>query len=604
MNALRPFGPLLVAALMALACPEPPRASARCGVPSPGAPPPAAPVSWLVDPRTFVYGSPSPEYLAELGGTVIAWSVYWGGVDDAQREYVRRLRAAGARVASNFPTMQGSEAMTGDSALVQRAASRSISGAPLRALWIEPETVYLMCHNNPEWREFLVRRAKEHVDGEVDAIHIDEVEGNGGHLYFGCFCDYCMSGFRGYLKERHDPTVLSRWIGGQGIDAFDYRTYLREKGATTILGDPNPALRSAFVAFQYSSRAQQLAAMMSEARRHAGRELGFAANTSFLWPSRSVYLPLLDFAVFENTTGALPEAKHLGLYLLGKALAPNRPLVMFPDILSLANLKEADWPLFGHWLSEAAAAGQTFLVPHQAYTFGGGRYHVDSAALAPAARFAREIAPSAKGSLLADVAVLYDAQAAYAEDYGTSFLDGGKTHQAFLAATRELQKLHVPFEVVVVGDGEFAGALPAGSELRRFGAIVAPGPSRGAKAACLLDEYQAAGGRVVGPGELPTISSLIATDAADTVAFVPYHRDGVLSLFLLSYSYDYANHRPQAEGGFDVTLALPPSVATTGSALRMRLPDDGSITLSVSRESNRLSFRVPGFTGSALLTLE
>lgn len=118
--------------------------------------------------------------------------MYAGGFNENEFSYVKELKKEGVFVASNYPTMQSSEYVTKDKNLASESACEDINGKKAKALWIQPDPPFLPCHNNPLWEEFLLKRIKEHIDGQADAIHIDEVEGIGGHLYTAGFCKYCI----------------------------------------------------------------------------------------------------------------------------------------------------------------------------------------------------------------------------------------------------------------------------------------------------------------------------------------------------------------------------------------------------------------------------
>ena len=50
-------------------------------------------LSWLDEFNIFVYGRPSLEYLEDVGGTAVVWSVYYGGWSAADQAYVDSLHA-------------------------------------------------------------------------------------------------------------------------------------------------------------------------------------------------------------------------------------------------------------------------------------------------------------------------------------------------------------------------------------------------------------------------------------------------------------------------------------------------------------------------------
>jgi hypothetical protein len=96
---------------------------------------------------------------------------------------------------------------------------------------IEGETMrggIFQCTNNPAWREYLLEVAKRSITlGEgADGIYIDECQGIRMTPDGGCFCDYCMQGFREYLKTKYNTEELIAF-GIENIDSFHYGDFIR-----------------------------------------------------------------------------------------------------------------------------------------------------------------------------------------------------------------------------------------------------------------------------------------------------------------------------------------------------------------------------------------
>lgn len=83
--------------------------------------------------------------------------------------------------------------------------------------------VYLYCTNNPKFRAWLRQQTYMIAAIGADGYHVDDY--GGGPACFnsgGCFCQYCMEGFRQYLQEQYGQAGLkSRGI--EDIESFDYR---------------------------------------------------------------------------------------------------------------------------------------------------------------------------------------------------------------------------------------------------------------------------------------------------------------------------------------------------------------------------------------------
>ncbi len=538
--------------------------------------------SWLSGFLIFVYGTADVEYMRAVGGDVVVWS-------SSDPEYVASLHANDMRVDSQLLTMQG---YGEDPDVLRDAACADVFGNPARCLWIQPNPPYLMCHNNPAWQQILKERACEQIEAGVDAIHIDEIEGIGGHLYLYGLCDYCTDGFRRYLRERFTAVELLERFGIADVDSFDYREYLLIHGAPSVVFDPNPELRAEFVRFQMLSRKEQIGELIRYARECAkrqGRSIRFSGNTFFFSANKQPLAQLLDFVVFENTM-YLPHlnGKYIGLYLLAKRFFRRRPVVMFPDIVInfLFSRSPDDWRLFAHWLMEATSVGASFLLPYHAYAFGGNEYHLEAERIAPYTMFLKQHANRFwNAELVANIAVLYDYRGALHDylyqGFAVPFYGGGDTHDAFLGTCLAMQEAHIPFDVIYVGDGELVRMPLDLGDLLEYAAVVVPPSSDPApELDGLFERYAARGGTVTRLDDAAAkywrqpnrkeyrtriverilssdIPQPLYTDADDQVGLVLGKTEDSLVLHIVNYDYDFSLHDFVPSDGFDVCVEVP-----------------------------------------------
>jgi len=426
---------------------------------------------WLGPDNVWVFGRPPVAYLQTVGATATTWSVFWCGRNPDDETYLDRVHANGYRVASNLSTMQGTPNMTGDDALVRQAACRNVAGEPVELGIGVP--ILLACHNNPEWRQLLKRRVAEHVAGGADVITIDETAGNAGRLDAVCFCPYCLEGFRANLGAAYSASDLASRFGVSDLPAFDYRTYLAAADASCAASDPNEALRREFFRFQYGSRLEQLTELVAFARTQAGRPLYFAANLYGPTPVHHLFAGLCDVGFAERRAAAFPDDKRLGTYLLAQAMLEGRPFVGFPDVAALGALSSEDGHLWRHWLAEAVVCGASFLLPYEAFTYGGGSYTLPAEAIAPYTAFIREHAslyPGCGGGEvkpIAPVGLLYD--------LGVALYDwDDPVAENFDALGLALVEDHLPFGVVYAGDGDLVDRPLRTEDLDPYAVVVVP----------------------------------------------------------------------------------------------------------------------------------
>lgn len=513
-----------------------------------------------------------------------------------------------------------------DPEILEAASCRDVFNHPAKALWIQPNPPYLMCHNNPTWQEILKKRAKEHIDAGVDAIHIDEMEGIAGHLYLYGLCDFCVNGFRKYLKERFTPQELRDKFGIADIEQFNYRDYLLGKGAVSAVFDPNVEQRAEFVKFQMISRKKQVEELINYAKDYAksqGKTIKFSGNSYFFSANKQPLAQLLDLFVFENMM-FIPRlnGKWIGLYFLAHQFLRRWPVVMFPDIMTLFLLPEDDWQLFIHWLAEATATRSSFMIPYHAYTFGGGEYHIEAEEIAPYTNFFIEQSKKFwDAEPLANIAILYDYRGVLHdyiyEGFATPFYGGGYTHDAFLGTSLALVESHMPFDVVYSGDGELIKKPLKLSELKDFPCVIAPPSSeRPSELQELLKRYEAIGGKVVYLDEWPinywrspnkkelrakvieqvlsaNVASIIDTGAGDQLGLVPAATGDSLLLHVINYDYDFSLHDFLPSESFDACISVPEDFDISSKELWLYTFDASPRKIEFEIEDEQVCFTVP-----------
>lgn len=565
---------------------------------------------WLKEYRIYVYGTPPIDYLREVNGSVIAWSVYHGGLNPEELAYLRKLHSEGIKIASNFPTMQASPSVVGNEDL-ERYACRDINVKPVKALWIQPNSPYLPCHNNPEWQEFLKRRIREHIDGETDAIHFDEIEGIGGHLYIAGFCEYCMRGFRKYLSEKYTSSQLKSLFGIEDIENFDYRKYLLSKGVREISYDPNENLRKEFVLFQLKSRKKQMEELIKHAKEYAGRDIAFGGNLFFFTPNKQIFIDDLDFSVSENFIELPPRGKYIGTYILARAISEEKPFVMFPNIIDLKFLSLINrWEVISMRIMEAGSAGGGFLVPYRAYIFGGGISTVKGTATADAKKirdYTKMLVENSelfKGDIIGEVEILYDLSCAMEEylesGYAYPYIPSGKVHTGSLGMALYLQKKHIPFRFIYEGDGDLVKKEP--EDIDGLKIVVPYPPCESFDRFKLLRKAEEKGIPVYYLPEANGIwngeglnfdflsSEILSTNANENVGILLTRLDGKIVIHLINYDYSL-------ERGFIKTEPFYVKICLKEKAMegKTMVPGGNWEKIDIKEENECFSFISPEF---------
>jgi hypothetical protein len=561
---------------------------------------------WLNKGNLWVFDQPPSQYLEEMGATGTAFSVYYSGFNEYDWNYVKTMHRHGFKVIANFPT--GQSTTTENLQLREKAAERNIHGNIINLLGIGG--LYNMCGNHPLWREFLINRIEEQAKGGVDGILIDEPGDTAD-----CFCDYCMRAFNDYLAEHYAPERLQRLFGITNLSTFNYREYLLAHGGTQWWDDPNPQLQIVYLQARYWNRTKFIGELIQHARQAAGWNIPVTANTYGLEPNHQIFVPLLDFVIFEmpitaEVNGAyrhylrpLP-GKNLTTYLLAEALDPDKPFSAFPDVFELKQLSEDEWWLWRHWLAEARACGASFMIPYKAYVYGGGSYTIEADKISPYTRFFAEH-PQYYENLerVATVALLHDLHSTLTNQYTWR---ANLAWESFENMGMLLQEAHVPFEVLYRGDGIFVQKSLTLENLRKYRAIIVPryyDPDSELQA--LLTQYSSLGGKVVRCDELSedglliqTLKGLVTnlgleTNASGDLGVVIYRRGDSLILHLLNYAYDRGTRNFRDLTNLQLTLTIPEGVQLEGKTLRLVSPDAAETALEYTVENGRVTFTVP-----------
>jgi hypothetical protein len=547
---------------------------------------------WLDKRNIYVFGTPPVEYLKLVNATGVSFSVYYGGLNSYDKEYLRELHQNGFKVSSNFPTIQSH--ITKNTTLIEIAKCVDIEGNPLGFFGEQ----YSMCSENKEWKEFLKNRIKEHVDGEADAIQIDEIGVN-----YDCFCEDSMKKFREYLANRYSTKELHDIFGIDDINSFDYRIYLLNNGAKNIWSDPNQNLLNEYFNFKYQDRVSFIKELIQYAREYANRDILFSGNTYGFRPDQQIFIPYLDFLVFEMPIGSLPGGKLCTIYFLGEAIS-SKPIVGFPDIFDLAKISEEDWWLWRHWLAEAYACGGSFLLPYNSYAFGEGSYSVPFEKLSDYTNFITSHRDYyVNNSRIARVAILFDLNSTLINQ---AKWRAWEAWNSFLKVGYALQESHILFDVIYNGDGKFINKTANLDDLRKYSIVIIPAYyDLGSEAEGLLNVYHQNGGLVLRLKEDMNVSELpriikntnielgLRTNASDDISIVAYKRGDSIMLHFINYDYNNVTHKFIPKQLIEVEVSIPDGVNLSGKKLKLLTPDANEKIIEYNIQENKVKFVIP-----------
>jgi len=180
------------------------------------------------------------EVIAMYAGNETWWKTFgvnriaWGGspVDEADadefRNKIRLAQNAGIKYSGSLDFVTRYKLFMENEPDYMSARCVDIELKPILVPWLaagEPDPDYppfWFCTNNPLFKNWLGKRAAIVATLGCDGLHIDDFLGTAScNRFGGCFCDYCMEGFREFLLQ-HTTNEIT--------DDFHYGRFLLERG--------------------------------------------------------------------------------------------------------------------------------------------------------------------------------------------------------------------------------------------------------------------------------------------------------------------------------------------------------------------------------------
>lgn len=233
---------------------------------------------------------------------------------------------------------------------------------------------YYFCTNSLGFRDFLRKQTEVIVEIGAQMMMLDGQTATplAVKFYGGCFCEFCLSGFKQYLGEQYTVEELSE-LGVSDISTFNYQTFLIDAGwndATYINENrknvPNYPLSDDYRRYQYVSLQALTAELSNYADSLSGKHVPFSTSSPPDAPYRSVIIPEVDSYTGETYQGG-DQAKLLTEPILHYKLAESLNKKML-----LTGSPQKDWSpleindrpaLIRLWIAQAYANSALFMTP-------------------------------------------------------------------------------------------------------------------------------------------------------------------------------------------------------------------------------------------------
>jgi hypothetical protein len=321
------------------------------------------------DDVVFVCPSADQGLYSRFQATMIAS----GGIH--RSDYVNKLQRQGIHMAATvWCHTAGAQGPLLNADLAD-ATARDIEGKPIAVPWLatspfEESPALFGCINNPVFRAYMRQKVCDAMAGGAAGLHIDEYLGSAfAALHLGgCFCDFCMEGFKAYCATR-GPSELLSGLRLTSFDELDFRSLVRDHAPTLqqylALQDKLPLIRQ-FIDFQLQCARDNVVALGRLAADIVGRPVTLSANTCLPELEHAVVAPSLSYLAAEidhhAQQGAAGIANAIRAYRMAEAL--DRPLASTASVAdwSFVNDHKGD-TLVCLWIALSYACGGRFMVP-------------------------------------------------------------------------------------------------------------------------------------------------------------------------------------------------------------------------------------------------
>lgn len=255
------------------------------------------------------------------------------------------------------------------------AVCRDLDDKPITVPWLHDlrhkgHPAYWFCSNNPDYRAYLRDQTERACSTPIDGLHIDDWRGTAAaaQWFGGCFCEHCRRAFRVWLSQN------TELLNASERDAFDYRTYLREKGITAEQFRRNPRscpLGEQFLRFQAQATKAIVGEIFEYAERLARKPLLRSVNSA-----ASSYESLLVAEQLDYFCGEIDH--HASADKLSVEPMFVYRLVENLDKRQTATASGWDWAyiaanqkpgLVKTWIVQSYAFGSMLMVPHNQWCY-------------------------------------------------------------------------------------------------------------------------------------------------------------------------------------------------------------------------------------------
>jgi len=563
----------------------------------------------------FMYPAEDPSQYDAYSGTVVGWA---GRPRERNAQAVEAFQSRVAEAHKRGMRYCGSDDFLVDfrgfidfrPETFMDAVCLDLDGNPIRVPWLwdheyKGHFAYWWCTNNPDYQAFLRDQAERACMAPVDGLHLDDYSGTSACSAYngGCFCRYCIAGFREYLRQHFSPEQLSE-MEIERIDEFDYCEFLKSKDITAEQFKKSRSacpLGEVFQDFQNSRMKKRVQEVFEYAEQLRGKLLLRSLNSSASSPRALLPAPLIDFFC-----GEVPHHAE-------NVQAPVEPVLVYRLVEALKRRQTAtaaghDWAwikanekpgLVRTWIAQTYAFGSVFMVPHRQWCYtaelGTHWWQGKPEDFAYIYRFVRERASLLDG---------------YVSLSSTALIYNNENFPEIREAALKLTEANIPYKIIIAGDEELHIRLTA-EAIASYKYIIVGSKSLSDEQEEILAKSQAQVIRWKGPSGLPdeiTKPSIIedADHVRVSIRYNPDGSDALITCHLLNQNYELKEDEVHS---VDVQFTLNQnllgqtvSVADISAAV-VHMPNRKSVHIPVVKTDATISFEVKNLDLWAIVEL-
>jgi hypothetical protein len=317
----------------------------------------------------FMYASDEEAYRA-YGATFVAW----GGANSKER--VKMHHDLGIRCTGSMWCLTAGARALYENTELREAVARDIEGNPIEVSWLFDHTyqdmkTYFGCTNHPAFREHSRQQVRRAMAGGADGLHIDDHLGvaQAATAFGGGLCDYCVAGFREYLKKHATPEQLAG-AGVKKLEDFDYREVIRKyaktKGEYMKVQSKIP-LMNLFRRYHLEAAAEFVQELHKVGEEAAGRPILLSANACLPERRHVDVVKYLTHVVcevhFNARQGTAKPDDAIAAFEMARSL--GKPMAATAYGWDWSHIKATNAvELVRFWIALTYAHGQWFMVPH------------------------------------------------------------------------------------------------------------------------------------------------------------------------------------------------------------------------------------------------